>query len=316
MTPPLKAAGAALLLVALLGTTTACDAQKAAPAADSAAGQGRTVVGYTPEHPLSDDQLKQSADTLRRRAEKLGLKDARVTVASGGLSLSAVGSVGSVAAALGHQPVLVFRPVLATELASLVIPGAPTGPVTSTPAAPAPGGTGSGGLTGSTFDTGTVPAALQQQFTALNCATAPAGSGGAGPAADATADTVACDSALATPGQARYKFALGPVAVKGSDVADSTAGQQQGAWTVNLRFDAEGSAAFAAMTGKLATQQDPANQLAIVLDGGVVSHPYVAQPITGGAAQISGNFTEQQAKTLAAQLSAALPVELRAGTPQ
>jgi preprotein translocase subunit SecD len=229
--------------------------------------------------------------------------------------------LGDVAAALGHQPVLVFRPVLAAAPVGLVLPSAPSVPsapgAPSAPDAPSAPSGSAPGVPADALTTGSVPVELQQQFTALDCAAGATGATGvaaAAAAAPATVRIVACSAASASAGQIQEKLALGPVAVKGTDVAESTAAddQQVGGWVVDLHFNSAGSAAFAGMTGTLAAEQTPANQLAIVLDGTVVSHPYVQQAITGGSAVISGAFTEEQAKTLAAQLSAGLPAELRA----
>src|SRR5207249_7709262 len=55
----------------------------------------------------------------------------------------------------------------------------------------------------------------------------------------------------------------------------------------------------------------PTNQLAIVLDGAIQSAPTVTGAITGGQGEITGSFTESQAKSLAVVLnSGALPIEL------
>ncbi|MGF1431619.1 protein translocase subunit SecD, partial [Kitasatospora sp. LaBMicrA B282] len=108
------------------------------------------------------------------------------------------------------------------------------------------------------------------------------------------------------------KFALGPVAVNGADVSKANAGYdtQNGAgWEVQLTFNGKGSSAFASTTGQLAALPQPQNQFAIVLDGKVVSHPYVQQSITGGNAVISGSFTQSDASNLANVLSfGALPL--------
>jgi len=154
---------------------------------------------------------------------------------------------------------------------------------------------------------GTVPAELQQQFAALDCSDQTKRKDYQ---TDAAKNTVACSY----DGEQGvwYKFALGPVAVQGSDVSKAQAiiDTQRGAgWQVDLSFDDTGSKAFAATTGKLATQASPANQFAIVLDGKVVSHPYVSQSITGGSATISGSFSQTEAKGLANVLSyGALPL--------
>ncbi len=66
---------------------------------------------------------------------------------------------------------------------------------------------------------------------------------------------------------------------------------------VNLRMDSRGAKTWAEMTTKAA--QDNNREVAIVLDGEVVSSPAVNEPITGGSTRISGNFTLQEAKDLA-----------------
>ena len=53
----------------------------------------------------------------------------------------------------------------------------------------------------------------------------------------------------------------------------------------------------------------PMAQVFINIDDVVVSAPFINEPILGGAAQISGNFTQDSANQLAVMLSAgALPV--------
>ncbi|MEU3462258.1 hypothetical protein ABZ721_20270 [Streptomyces sp. NPDC006733] len=147
----------------------------------------------------------------------------------------------------------------------------------------------------------TVPPALQARYAAYDCK-APA----AGPAAAPEAPTVACDK---TP----VKYVLGPAALTGRDVTSAKAqlDPQSAAWIVNLELTTAGGAKFAQVTGALAQQQAPANQIGIMLDRAIVSAPSVAQSITGGKVQISGNFTRASAEDLAAQISSgALPVEL------
>jgi len=157
---------------------------------------------------------------------------------------------------------------------------------------------------------GTVPAELQQQFAALDCSQQ-AQRQNYQKSNDPNASTVAC-SYDAESG-VWYKFVLGGVAVNGQDVSKAQASydtQQGSGWQVQLSFDDAGSKAFADTTGKLATQASPANQFAIVLDGKVVSHPYVKESITGGSAVISGTFSQEEAKGLANVLSyGALPLD-------
>ncbi|MFH8797467.1 SecDF P1 head subdomain-containing protein [Streptomyces sp. NPDC017941] len=111
------------------------------------------------------------------------------------------------------------------------------------------------------------------------------------------------------------RYDLGPVAVPGTDVSTARAHVDERSaqgWLVDVTFTAAGARRFAALTAKLAPQAPRANQLAVVLDGTVISAPAVQQELTDGRVQISGGFTRSSAEELAAQLSAgALPVRLR-----
>jgi SecD/SecF fusion protein len=75
---------------------------------------------------------------------------------------------------------------------------------------------------------------------------------------------------------------------------------------VSFRFDSTGAQRFAEIT-----RANVGHPFAIVLDNKVLSAPVINEPITGGAGQISGNFTVQTANDLAALLRAgALPAKL------
>ena len=66
----------------------------------------------------------------------------------------------------------------------------------------------------------------------------------------------------------------------------------------------KGGARFARLT-----QENVGRPFAIILDGEVLSAPNINEPILGGSAQISGNFTVESANQLAIALrSGALPV--------
>lgn len=103
------------------------------------------------------------------------------------------------------------------------------------------------------------------------------------------------------------KGALGAALVTAADVRTATAiavptGET---WAVEVRLDPTGTRALADATSRLVDAPSPQNQLAIVVDGRVVSSPVVMGPITSGAVQITGNFTEAEAKSLADRLTAA-----------
>ena len=110
----------------------------------------------------------------------------------------------------------------------------------------------------------------------------------------------------------QYKYLLGPVLISGENVTDATAGipQNEVSWVVNLDFDSTGADRFGQATSRLATQQSPLNELAIVLDDKVISAPQASEAITSGSAQISGGGINQDtATTLANQLKyGALPI--------
>ena len=81
---------------------------------------------------------------------------------------------------------------------------------------------------------------------------------------------------------------------------------QTGQPTVSIQFDEEGSKLF-----EKVTSENVGNQIAIFLDGQVISSPVVNEAISGGEAQISGGFTPQEAKDLVQRLNlGALPVPI------
>ncbi|MDX2069371.1 MAG: protein translocase subunit SecDF [Haliscomenobacter sp.] len=86
--------------------------------------------------------------------------------------------------------------------------------------------------------------------------------------------------------------------------------QNTGKMMVSLRMDGEGAKTWAAMTTKAAQASN--REIAITLDGEVISCPGVNEPITGGSSQISGSFTLEEAKDLANLLEVGkLPAETR-----
>jgi len=75
---------------------------------------------------------------------------------------------------------------------------------------------------------------------------------------------------------------------------------------VSITFNAEGAKIFSDLTEK-----NVKKHLAIFIDGQMLSNPVVQEKISGGRAQISGNFTEKEARNLAENLNAgALPIPI------
>ena len=73
-----------------------------------------------------------------------------------------------------------------------------------------------------------------------------------------------------------------------------------------LRFNSEGAGLFAQIT-----KENVGHQLAIVLDGELYSAPNINEPITGGSAQISGDFEIKEAFDLANVLQNPLEAPVR-----
>ncbi|MGK5498740.1 protein translocase subunit SecD [Streptomyces sp. URMC 125] len=153
-----------------------------------------------------------------------------------------------------------------------------------------------------------IPAELQKKLDAADCTTAEGRATVAQEAAQAgnPESVVACDES------GQFKYALGSVAVPGTDVTDAKTlfdDQRGQGWVVTMEFDSDGSEKFADITEELSTQVEPRNQFAIVLDGEVVSAPRVSERLGGGSAEISGSFTQESADELANILSyGALPL--------
>jgi protein-export membrane protein SecD len=110
-------------------------------------------------------------------------------------------------------------------------------------------------------------------------------------------------------------FRMGRVLLTGDALAEARAtfidpvsappGEQPG-WRVAFEFNSEGADRFGQITERLTNKQ-----MAIVLDRRVESAPTVNEAITGGRGEITGDFTEQEARDLAVVLqTGSLPVEL------
>ena len=119
-----------------------------------------------------------------------------------------------------------------------------------------------------------------------------------------------------------FVYQLGPTQLTGTAVETATAGiGQDGLWTVNPVFKAgpEGIDLFNAIAAKCnagdpicPSSQSGPGRLAIVLDSEVLSAPAINEAnFSRDQIQISGDFTEEQAKNLAVALRfGSLPIEL------
>ena len=117
-------------------------------------------------------------------------------------------------------------------------------------------------------------------------------------------------------------YLLGPAEATGEVFSnDSAAEVSNGAWVVvaKLKSGAEGEDQWNALAGKCyAGGADcPTKQIAIILDGEVISAPVVQAPSFDNSVQISGSFTEKEANELARVLQfGAVPVQFDIPTVQ
>jgi preprotein translocase subunit SecD len=121
------------------------------------------------------------------------------------------------------------------------------------------------------------------------------------------------------------KYLLDVAKVQGTQVTSTTAALSttSNQWQVNLTLNNSGAAAFSTLTSHLynsyysagqAGDENSAvlNQLAITLDGNVVTAPAIQSAIPGGNAQITGSFTQAQATQLQDQLKyGSVPLDLK-----
>ncbi|MEU2063478.1 protein translocase subunit SecD [Streptomyces sp. NPDC013455] len=210
-------------------------------------------------------------------------------------SSSGTASPGASATSQGRAVTDALKKASPTPSASASASG--SGTPSATPSASSSGGTAT-------------DSKLQAQYAALDC-TKPTARANAGKRAKPGQSTVACGEIDGT----WYKYLLGPAAVDGTEVKKAQAVfDTQGAagWQVQMNFTKSGADKFADITGELAKNQPPQNEFGIVLDGEVVSSPYVQQAITGGQAEISGSFKQEEAQGLANMLSyGALPLSFQ-----
>src|SRR6059036_1077962 len=80
----------------------------------------------------------------------------------------------------------------------------------------------------------------------------------------------------------------------GDRVSSAGASYEKDGWVVHLRFDTDGAKQFGNITAA-----NVHHRFAIVLDGVIQSAPVIQDAIYGGDAQITGRFTEEEARGLA-----------------
>jgi preprotein translocase subunit SecD len=238
-----------------------------------------------PGDTVTGEKLNQTVDIIRARVNGQGVAESEVSLEGGNIvvSIPDVRDPDQVIKAVGTTAQLRMRPVLESVPAS-------------------------------------DPRYKQGDYAKVDC-TKPA------PADNPAKDAILCakEPGQAAPTADSTKLKLGPAGLQGRDIDGASAqvqtngqGISTGGWVTQLQFSGAGEKKFTKLTGDLAKVPygDPKRELAITLDGVVISHPPIAedvQPgvgITGNTSVITGQ-SEQEAKTLAPLIDAgALPLSL------
>jgi preprotein translocase subunit SecD len=285
----------ALILLGLLGTALIQGASSVKLGLDLRGGTSVTLQprASNDSNKITSASIDQAVTIIRQRVNSLGVAESEVTAQGSGTNRQIVISVPGdsgrrVVDLVGQTAELRFRQVLA-ESASL-------------------GGSGSDSAT----PVAGITADINAKFAALDCSQL-ANQQGTG--ADSPAETIVACSRTGS-----SKYILAPAEVLGQQVSKAAAGiDQQGSagWFVSLTFNGEGTSAFGALTSRVTSLASPLNQVAIVLDGLVVSAPSINEAIPSGNAQITGSFTQVEAEDLANVLKyGALPLAFDRGEVQ
>ncbi len=300
--------------------------------------EGGFAVTLQPVDEASDETLDQAIEVIRSRVDALGVAEPEITRQGRTIEVSLPGVTDRDRARelVGQTAELRFRPVLLPLPVDVEDPAE----LTTTTAAPADPSTTSStegtdttepGVEGQSAAGAATP--FQEEPTDTTATTAP------------TATTLPVDPTVpagipglpedlsTTPreeddpdepvileevvdGEVVAKYYLGPAAATGRIVETARAElSQTGQWTVALEIrGGESIDQFNAIAAECfnRTERCPTGRLAIVLDSVVVSAPNIQQPsYERDQIQISGSFSEQEAKDLALVLRyGSLPVAL------
>src|SRR6185312_14961742 len=296
--------------------------------------------------PPSSAALDQARQIIERRVNGLGVAEAEVVTQSPDrIVISVPGANGDAAKSVGQTAQLRLRPVIYSAAAAATPPAATPSAGTSGSPKPTASASASAKPSGSSTPQGfapaptpTKPAATAPAATAP-AATAPAATGppttppagvdpkqyaqalaefdkltcapnaGASTSLDKPADVIAsCDQ------NGGSKYLLAPAIIEGTEIAGANAVAPTSTspqWTVSLDFKSSGQSTWARYTSQhnvTVTPNDPANNVAFVLDGKTISAPAI-QGTINGQTQITGSFTQSQAEDLANVLKyGALPL--------
>ncbi|MDN3358804.1 hypothetical protein [Actinomadura sp. DC4] len=97
-------------------------------------------------------------------------------------------------------------------------------------------------------------------------------------------------------GDACYRLGDGLTVSKVKRIALRAPQATSSGYSIQIDLLPQDSGRLGSLTGEVAREQQPRNQLAIVVGGKVVSAPQVIEPIPGGVIMITGNFSRTEAQ--------------------
>lgn len=264
-------------------------------------------VNGSSEGNVSQEQLNQAVEIIRQRVDGAGVSEAEVTTSFGSGNNVVVSVPGTISPEtrqlIQASANMTFRPVLVAGEGAAVAQESRT----ADDKLPKPTADPTDGS-----DRNWITADLYKQYEAKDCTAA---RNEDADSADPTKPMVACSA------DGKEKYILGPVELSGSDISTASHSQETsgqgvttGRWAVNIQFNDAAREKFQNITSRLnairaQNSSDARARFAILLDGKVLSAPVSQAVISDGKPQITGNFTEQQAKALADQLKyGALPI--------
>ncbi|MFM8564037.1 MAG: protein translocase subunit SecD [Acidimicrobiia bacterium] len=296
--------------------------------------QGGVSVTQEPVGDFNSESLDLAVERIRERVDSLGVAEPEIIRQGDAIVVNLPGvdnqdeaiRLVQVTGAVLLRPVLLAQTITSPDATTDSSPGSGDDAGTTTlPAGP------SRPLTVTTIptsETTTVPASTTSIAAPTESTAVPAGTdapGGSTTVPATTDTTVPIDAGDPTDPNATVFvqnadgsefFQLGPAFATGEVFnSDATADIIQGGWgvRVTLKSGATGADLWNVGAAKCFARDSacPSGRMAIVLDGVVQSAPSVNQPSFTGGVDITGSFSESEAKDLARVLkSGALPVRL------
>ena len=289
--------------------------------------QGGASVTLQPEGDFTPSALAQAVDIISQRVNALGVSEPEITRQGDNVvvNLPGVNDQQKALDIIGRQGELLLRPVLQagtlnTDTAT-TIPGTETSvvdtAVVDTTIAATEGGPGSVRSRGAAT---TIPAGTDTTVPASSDSTVPAATESNISVSEDTTDPNVNAVLL---GQNGEGYLVGPAGATGKVFTNNAqAVINNGNWTVTVELQkgAEGEDLWNALTTQCFNRAAtcPTARIAIALDGTVISAPTVQEAVfTGGNVQISGDFSESEARDLAKILEfGAVPVKFKVATVQ